>query len=358
MSLCISRRQAMAGIASASLVGLSGNGIARADKPMLTAVEWGGKTFEAMREIQSMQDLATVRWVQHAGGAAAIVAKIAANKPRVDYDVVAAWSPVFVTMLEKDWLETVTVKEMPNLADVPESLFLKDAAGNLKNVPRDTNVQLWGYLENKAPFPIKRIDDLLDRRLAGQICFPGPVMYTCMQIVSLAYGLGGSERDMTRAWDFLTKLAKSGNIGRVATSDVEISNSLTSSETSIAFAAASIFLNASEHFPIHLLAKEPENSGFKSAVAVEGWCIMKGGNTELAKRWVNAMMAPAANESFGKLSDHTPTNQKSKPSASLAPVTFTGEELKRHAYIPDWAFIATQLPSWTRKWEQEIAPLL
>lgn len=358
MTLSISRRQAMAGIATASSVGLSGVRTARADRPMLTAVEWGGKTGDAMREIQSMQDLATVRWVLHAGGAAAILAKIAAAKPRVDYDVVAAWSPVFVTMLEKDWLETVTIKEMPNLAEVPESLFLKDAAGNFKNVPRDINPQLWGYRENKAPFPIKRLEDLLDRRLAGQICFPGPVMNTCMQIVSLAYGLGGSERDMTKAWDFLKKLAASGNIGRVATSDVEISNSLTSGETSVAFSATSTFLNISSHFPIHLLSKEPENSGFKSAVAVEGWCILKGGNTELAKRWVNAMMAPAANESFGKLSDHAPTNERAKPSESLAPVTFNGEDLKRHAYIPDWAFIAAELPGWTRKWEQEIAPLL
>ena len=145
----ISRRTLLA----AAAAGLAMPRAAGAALPTLTAVEWGGATGEAMRALQSEQQIAQIRWEEHAGGAAAILAKIQAALPRVNYDVVAAWSPVFVTMIAEDWLETVSVAEMPNLAQIPDALFMKDKAGALKTIPRDINPQLWGeYL---------RIDDKL-----------------------------------------------------------------------------------------------------------------------------------------------------------------------------------------------------
>jgi putative spermidine/putrescine transport system substrate-binding protein len=350
----ISRRLVVAGGA----VGLALPSQGRAALPSLVAVEWGGSTGEAMQALQSRQSIAQIRWEQHAGGAAAILAKIQAALPKVNYDVVAAWSPVFVTMIAEDWLETVTVAEMPNLAQVPAALFMKDKTGALKTIPRDINPQLWGYRQDICPFAIAKMEDLLDPRLKGQVCFPGPVMNTSMQMISIARAFGGDEFQMDTAWDFVKKLARSGNIGRVATSDIEVFNSLSSGETSVGFSAASGFVRIARDMPLVMLAKMPAASGFKSAIAMEGWCILKGGNTQLAKDWVNAMMSAKANEEFCAQSDHAPTNIDAKPSPRLAPVTFTGPELAAYSYTPDWQHIAVSLRGWTERWEKEVTPLL
>jgi len=358
MTHCIHRRNFLAGISGVAAAGPLNFALAD-EKPTITLVEWGGRTRESIAALQKYQSVANLRWELHAGGAAAIVAKIRAAKPAVNYDVVAAWSPVFVTMINEDWLETVTPEEMPNLADIPAGLFIRDASGAAKTVPREINPHMWGYRQDRAPFEIRRLQDLLDKRLKGQIVFPGPVLNTSTQMISIARGLGGSEENMKPAWEFVKELAKSGNIGRVASSDAEVNNSLTSGETSVGFGAASHFMRiADAGLPVTPLAKMPADSGFKAAIAMQGWCILKGGNTKVAKAWANAMVAPEPNSQHAAHNGVLPVNAKSSVPPRIAAIRYSNDELAAHTYTPNWKVVSRELPNWTQRWEREIAPLL
>jgi putative spermidine/putrescine transport system substrate-binding protein len=357
MSL-VCRRSFISGLAGATVIAPF-QGVLAQQRPTLTAVEWGGQTLESIQAIQRFQSVADVKWQLHAGGAAAIIAKISAAKPAVNYDVVAAWSPVFVTMIKQDWLETVTVEDVPNLADIPPSLIIRDAAGAAKTIPREINPHMWGYRPDITPFKITRLQDLLDKRLKGKIVFPGPVLNTCTQMISIARALGGSEAQLEPAWDFVKQLAKSGNIGRVASSDSDVNNSLTSGETSIGFGAASHFVRiADAGIPVEPLSKMPPDSGFKAAIAMQGWCILKGGNTQLAKAWANAMIAPEPNAAHAAKGGVVPTNIKSAVPPRIAAIRYSEAELAAHAFTPDWALVSDMLPEWTKRWERDIAPLL
>ncbi|MGO8264214.1 ABC transporter, partial [Rhizobium ruizarguesonis] len=83
-------------LGSADAAGIAGTmtGFARsaaAGSGYLTAVEWGGDVVEAMKQIAADHNAATFNWVLHQGGAGAIMPKIKAVWPNVDYDYVAGW---------------------------------------------------------------------------------------------------------------------------------------------------------------------------------------------------------------------------------------------------------------------------
>ncbi|TIW49735.1 MAG: ABC transporter substrate-binding protein, partial [Mesorhizobium sp.] len=117
---------------------------------------------------------------------------------------------------------------------------------------------------------------LLDPRLAGKVCFPAPNNNSNLQMVGLALHKGGDERNMEPAWDFVKELARSGNIGRVATSDSDITSSISSGETCISFMGGSGAIEIGRAFKIKYLTKMDPESGFRTFLYQEGWCVLKG----------------------------------------------------------------------------------
>ena len=344
---------------SAGLLPLAGGwNPAAAQGKDIVAVEWGGAYKKAIDEIDATQSAVKTTFELHAGGAAAILAKIKATWPKTNYDVVAAWNPVFASMIAEDWVETVTPEDMPNLKDIPKALFMTGAGGALKAIPRSITGQHWGYRKDLCPFEITKIQDLLDPRLKGQVLFPGPVMNSGMQMISIARALGGSESNMEPAWDFVKKLARSGNIGRVSTSDSETFNSLSTGETCLGFAATTSFGRVAAAAPIVNLTKMPVESGFRTAIVMEGWAVLKGPKSAAAKEWLNAMLSPENNEKLNASIGTVPVNSKAKASEKLAHITFTEDELAKHAFVPDWQVLSQNLNGWTQRWEKEVAPLL
>ena len=356
------RRQVLVGGASAiAAAGLTATmpGIRRAfGKEGLTVVEWGGPYVEGMKELANKQGKYDVTWELHAGGAAAILPKIKSQWPdNVKYDLVAAWTPVFLSMVREDWVETVTVKDVPNLADVPEALITKDDKGNLKNIPRNTNSIYFGYRKDLCPIEIKSIEDLLNPKLKGQILWPDPFYNTNIQMVFLALARGGNERNMEPAWEFMKQLAKSGNIGRVFKTETDSINSMSTGETSVAIINGANFIQLARKFPIVHLTKV-DDPGLKTAIAVEGWAVLKGRNTKAAFDFANYTIGPEHNAWWAGHGGFPPVNSKAKASEELAPQVFTDEELKKYAYFPDWDYVSKQVDGWVKRFEQEIVPLL
>ena len=227
----ITRRQALQTTGMLMLGGALGRVSSAAAAVELTAVEWGGDVVNAMKQIEAKQDKVTVNWVLHQGGSGAILPKIKATWPRAEFDYVAGWEGSFNGMLKEDWLVPVTTEMVPNLADIPQKIIVKNAKGDWMAVPRAVGGIYFAYRKDICPVEIKSIDDLFDPRLKGKICWPGPTQSMMLQLVALALHAGGNENNMEPGWELMKKLAESGNIGRIAVTDTDFTTSLTSGET-------------------------------------------------------------------------------------------------------------------------------
>ncbi len=78
----------------------------RAQAPVpLTGIDWGGPLIEATRKISAADKNVDITWELHSGGAGTVLPKIKAAWPNPKYDIVACWNPVYVTMINEEWLE-------------------------------------------------------------------------------------------------------------------------------------------------------------------------------------------------------------------------------------------------------------
>ncbi|MCK1526195.1 extracellular solute-binding protein [Bradyrhizobium sp. 182] len=355
-----SRRDFLKGAASAAAMGtgVSPGGAGARAAETITAVEWGGNYIDTMKKIAASQSDVAINWQLHAGGSIAILPKIKATWPKHGIDLLTGWDVSWQTIAKEGWAAPVTVEQVPNISDVPQKLLVKDSAGNVINIPRTISALYWWYREDLVPFEITKLEDLLDPRLKGKICWPVPSLNSNLQAVSFALHKGGNERNMEPAWDFLKQLARSGNIGRVAIADTDTTTSITSGETWVTFSAGTAANRIGQNFKLKYLSKAPSQSGFKTFVFHEGWCVLKEGRTDAAFKFANFALRPENNEHFNRSIGGVPVNAKAKPSDDVRHMSFNNEEMERYVYIPDWAYISQEVNAWNKRWEREIQPLL
>ena len=65
----------------------------------LTGIDWGGPLIEATRKITEGDKNVNITWELHSGGAGTVLPKIKSAWPNPKYDIVDAWNPVYVTMI-------------------------------------------------------------------------------------------------------------------------------------------------------------------------------------------------------------------------------------------------------------------
>ena len=88
----------------------------------------------------------------------------------------------------------------------------------------------------------------------------------------------------------MTELAKSGNIGRVAITDIDFTNSLTSGETSVGFFAEPGWAAVAKNFPVTRFTKD---SNFKAFLYQSGFGLLKNRpNTKATLDFVNFAISP------------------------------------------------------------------
>ncbi len=340
---------------AAALGGLSWTKLAAAQMS-LTAVEWGGDVVEAMKQIAAKQSAVRINWVLFQGGSASILPKIETSWPNPEYDYVAGWEGSFNTMVAEDWLETVSVEQIPNLADIPEALIIKDAHGKWKAVPRAVGGIYFGYRKDISPVEMTSIDDLFKPELERKICWPGPTQNMLLQIVALALHGGGDENNMEPGWKLMADLARSGNIGRVAATDSDFTNSLTSGETTVGFFAEPGWTTVAENFPVVRLTKVSDVPTF---LYQSGFAVLKNRpNVEATMTFINHAISPEMNTLYAEVAGEAPLNANARAPEKLAHLTFTKKEMARYVYVPDFGVVLSQQDAWAKRWENEIAPLL
>jgi putative spermidine/putrescine transport system substrate-binding protein len=356
----LTRRHALKGAAAIGAATMLGDTLgsvrpARAATE-ITAVEWGGDVVDAMKQIEAKQSEVKVNWVLHQGGSGAILPKIKATWPHADYDYVAGWEGSFNGMIKEDWLVPVTVEAVPNLADIPQKIIVKNGKGEWAAVPRAIGGIYCAYRKDTSPLEVKSLDDLFDTRLKGKICWPGPTQAMMLPLVALALHAGGNEREMDPGWALMKKLAQSGNIGRVGVTDTDFSTSLTSGETSVGFYSEPQLTAVAKSFPLVRLTKQP---GMPTFLYQSGFAILKNRpNLQATLAFVNHAISPEMSTLYAEVAGEAPLNVKAKTPEALKHLAFTPEEMDKYVYIPDFNVVLSQQDAWTKRWENEIAPLL
>ena len=322
----------------------------------LTAAEWGGDVVEAMKRIAAAQNAASFNWVLFQGGAGSILPKLKAAWPRTEYDYVAGWEGSFNSMVGEGWVETISVSDIPNLADIPASIVIKDENGNWKAVPRAVGGIYFGYRSDVSPLPITSIDDLFSPRLKGAICWPGPTQSMMLHIVALALHGGGGESNMEPGWKLMRDLAKSGNIGRIAVTDVDFTNSFTSGETSVGCFAEPSWAAVAKDFPVTRLTKQ---AGVPTFLYQSGFAVLKNRpNRQATLDFINFAISPAMNTLYSQVAGEAPLNVKATAPDNLRHLSFTPDELAKYVYMPDFRVVLSSQDAWAKRWESDIAPLL
>jgi len=355
----LTRRQTLQGAAATAAVTILGSfGASRraAAATDITAVEWGGDVVKAMKEIEAKQDKAKVNWVLHQGGSGAILPKIKATWPKAEYDYVAGWEGSFNGMLKEDWLVPVTVESVPNLADIPQKIIVKNAKGEWMAVPRAVGGIYAAYRKDICPVEVKSIDDLFDPRLKGKICWLGPTQAMMLPLVALSLHAGGSEKNMDPGFALMKKLAQSGNIGRVGVTDTDFSTSLTSGETALGYYSEPQLTAVGKSFPLVRLTKQ---AGVPTFLYQSGFAIFKNRpNLQATLDFVNFCISPEMNTLYAEVAGEAPLNVKAKTPEALKHLAFTPEEMDKFVYVPDFNVVLAQQDAWSKRWENEIAPLL
>jgi putative spermidine/putrescine transport system substrate-binding protein len=352
----LTRRQALKTAAAAVAAGSFGMAKGAAAAAEITAVEWGGDVVNAMKQIEAKQDQATVNWVLHQGGSGAILPKIKATWPRAEFDYVAGWEGSFNGMLKEDWLVPVTTEMVPNLADIPQKIIVKDAKGQWMAVPRAVGGIYFAYRKDICPVEIKTIEDLFDPRLQGKICWPGPTQSMMLQLTALALHGGGNENNLDPGWALMKKLAESGNIGRIAVTDTDFTTSLTSGETVAGFYSEPQLTAVAKSFPLVRLTKQ---EGMPVFLYQSGFAVFQNRpNLQATLAFINHAISPEMSELYAQVAGEAPLNVKAKTPEHLKHLAFTPEEFDKFVYVPDFNVVLTQQDAWTKRWENDIAPLL
>ena len=352
----LTRRQALQTAAATFAASSMGFMSRAADIPELTCVEWGGGVVDAMKLIAAKQDKVTINWVLHQGGSGAILPKIKAIWPKADYDYVAGWEGSFNGMLKEDWLVPVTVDMVPNLADIPEKIIVKNAKGQWMAVPRAVGGIYFAYRSDISPIQIKTIEDLFDPSLKGKLCWPGPTQSMMLQIVALALHAGGDENNMDPGWALMKKLAESGNIGRIAVTDTDFTTSLTSGETVGGFYSEPQLTSVAASFPVTRLTK---TEGLPVFLYQSGFAVFQNRpNLDATLAFINFAISPEMSELYAQVAGEAPLNVKAKTPDNLKHLSFTPAEFGKFVYVPDVNVVLTNQDAWAKRWEDEIAPLI
>ena len=86
------------------------------------------------------------------------------------------------------------------------------------------------------------------------------------------------------------------------------------------------------------------------------------GNTKkknAAMEFVNFCVSRENSEFFHQNGiDSVPANSKARPGGNVAAIQFAPQELDKFVYVPDWAYMGTQLDAIVKRFEKDITPNL
>ncbi|MSO93040.1 MAG: extracellular solute-binding protein [Rhodospirillales bacterium] len=334
---------------------------AQAQKTVLTGVIWGGPWVELGKTIAARQDKVDVRWELLQGGSPSIIPKIQASWPNVPYDFVGQFNPLFYLWEKEDWAEPLTVEEMPNLKDLAEESLFRNKKGQIITVPLDIGAAFWAYRKDICPVEIKTMEDLLNPKLKGKIVIRDVTQGLNNNTLSYALAFGGNEDNMEPGWQFLQKLAKSGNVARVGKAETDFINALTTGEAAVGFWNMGGWGTVAKTFPVEYLIKDKKQApGFQAFMFNEAFMIPRTGkNIKATKEFLNFFVNKENNEEWNRVLNFAPTNVKSARSELAKLIVFDKkEDREKYQYNIRYDVLNAQREAMLKRFETDVIPLL
>ena len=81
-------------------------------------------------------------------------------------------------------------------------------------------------------------------------------------------------------------------------------------------------------------------------------------NLEATLAFINHAISPEMSNLYAQVAGEAPLNVKAQTPDHLKHLSFTPEEFDKYVYVPDFNVVLTQQDAWTKRWENDIAPLL
>jgi putative spermidine/putrescine transport system substrate-binding protein len=265
--------------------------------------------------------------------------KLIAQKDNPQIDVWTADDATQILGGERGLLAPLSEKNVPNLK-------FSRQKGNQFTAVWYTFIPGIFYRKDKAPFELKKWEDLWDARLKGKVAAPEAV-YTSgrfMVIVSLLNG--GSEKNMDPG--FAKMAALKPNIGMFYRTDSESIKFLESGEADVC--AMGLLPNV-----YNVLGKDPQYRFVVPAkpqlMILNNIALVKGRDTKLGSELVNYMLSTEAQEAHCSTIGLIPVNGNAKIPEKLKDIV---PQKWDNLYTMDVNIVNDQIGKWTERFNKEI----
>jgi putative spermidine/putrescine transport system substrate-binding protein len=346
---------------------LAYNSMQSASPKALTAVTWPQGFVQGAQAVLNpwaQQNGVTMTWELHSGGAATVIAKIQADFPKITRDLIMAFDPVFLQMSSQGWLESLTNDNLPVLASYPESAKIRDP--DTKDVVAlgwDIIQNGWIYRADLVPSDIDmtKYENWFDPRLKGKLSCSNMTWDTGSSALLPALAYGGNERNIQPGFDFLTKLAKAGNLTQVYSTDNDIATAIGSGKCWL----------ANSDFPeVAFLIKQGYNvkaifsTEIRAYAEREGWCVLNppqypNPKVDLALQALQYFYQPQNLTTYCSYEAVVPSNPEAAipqgiPTESYVPL----DQVDQLCYVPDYAYITQHIDDWEKQFEANVLPVI
>ena len=250
------------------------------------------------------------------------------------YNVVTTTYFEGVSLAQADLLEGFSDEELPNVADLPQNIVLRNAAGQIVGVP--SYFTYYGITFNNEQASAEDFtswNSLKDPKWKGKLAMTRPVYSSAYDLTIYAHANGGDAANVDAGKELLEGLI--GNSLTTYTSLAHMNTLLGTGEvTAVPFYASRVW---------DLRRKGQTN--IEMAIPKEGALLLAYTNVmpkgaadrEETRQYLNFLASAESQVNISVQTGNIPTNKNAVlPQAYIDTIGMTQEELMSKMYTPDW----------------------
>ncbi|UCG80904.1 MAG: extracellular solute-binding protein [Desulfobacterales bacterium] len=331
-------------------------------QPILVAL-WGGSFLKAYQWAASKFTEETgipVEFELHTPGHVATAQKIIMAFPKHEIDLVmcvpGTGGILAFSAGKKKVAAVIAEDDVPNLKAVPKQF----KSGGL--VPGETDKYYWLPLYNTfmgwvyrpdlVKGTVNSLQELFDKKYEKKIAVPYVGYGSGAFLVSMAVAAGGNEKNIDSGFKGAKKLAQTGNIAYVYTTEAECTRGVSTGDVSVFFGG---YYNAysllKEKLPLQAINNPTDHKVMGVAITMSP---INGPQLSETKRFMNFILRPDVQSGLSGKMFQIPVHPDAEPDASLKPLVPDSDNV----YMMDVETAKKQIETWTKRWEKEVLPLI
>lgn len=342
----------LASIGAALLAGAAMSGSALAQKEIVLAT-WGGTWGKAITDkaIQPFEKETGIKVKVISGVSLANMQMVAAQRDNPQVDLIMVTVQDAVNAHNDGLLSSLDPKEIPNLANLPESGFRRDAAG--KPMFAGMWVYPYGiaYRTDKITTPIKCWKDLWGPSLKNKVAVSSPKYMSGYFLLMANKMAGGSEADIKPGIEHIKQMG--ANLLAVVDDSAAQQRMLAQGEIwAVPMLSSAALRVADQGVPAAFVIPCEGAPAGLDVVAL----VKKAPHEADAKKFIDFYISTATITAVTEELKITPVNTKATLSAEHAKHTVSKDDFARLLSFSETAIIKDRA-GWQDVWDREIAPM-